>query len=137
MTVPLWCLLGFVAWTLLLLLGIGAWRSGEVLAGRAQANDFPSGERHGGEAYWRLNRAHLNCLEFLPLFGAVALVAAVAGVDTPTLDRLAVVVLVARVGQSSTHLVSTSHGAVLVRFTFFIAQVLSLVGMGAGIALAV
>jgi uncharacterized MAPEG superfamily protein len=137
MTVPLWCLLGYVAWTLLLLLGIGATRSAQVLTGARRANEFPSGERHGGDAYWRLNRAHLNCLEFIPLFAAVALVAAVAGVDTPALDRLAVVALVARVGQSTTHLASTSHHAVLVRFSFFVAQVLCLVGMGATLALAV
>ena len=68
MTVPLWCLLGYVAWTLLLLLGIGAARSAQVLTGARRANEFPAGERHGGDAYWRLNRAHLNCLEFIPLF---------------------------------------------------------------------
>lgn len=135
MTVPLWCLLGFVAWTLLLLLGIGAARSAQVLTGAKRANEFPAGERHGGDAYWRLNRAHLNCLEFLPLFGAVVLVAAVAGVDTPTLDWLATLVLVARVGQSTTHLLSTSHAAVLVRFSFFVVQVLCVVGIGATVAL--
>lgn len=136
MSVPLWCLLGFVAWTLLLLGAIGAWRSAEVLGGRKRANEFPSGERHGGELYWRLNRAHLNCLENLPLFASVVLTAAVVGIDSPTLDRLAQVFLIARVAQSTTHIASVSHHAVLVRFTFFLVQIVCLVAMGHRIALA-
>ena len=116
MTTPLWCLLGFVAWTLMLLLAIGIWRSFEVLSGAKRAGDFPSGERHGSNAYWRLNRAHINCLENLPLFGAVVLIAAVTGIGTPGLDRLAEAYLAARVGQSVTHLISVSDRAVLIRF---------------------
>ena len=58
MTTPLWCLLGFVAWTLALLLGVGFSRVGAVLRGEKKANEFPSGVPHGGDAYWRwLERA--------------------------------------------------------------------------------
>jgi uncharacterized MAPEG superfamily protein len=127
-TTPLWCLLGFVTWTLLLLAALAVARVSQVLAGERQANEFPSGVPHGGDAYWRLNRAHLNCVENLPLFGAVVLVASAAGVVAPALDTLAGVYLGARVGQSLVHLSSGSVTAVNVRFTFFLIQYACLVG---------
>lgn len=128
MTTPLWCLLGFVAWTLVLLLAIAVVRVGAVLSGRKKANEFASGVPHGGDAYWRLNRAHLNCLENLPIFATVVLVAAVAGVREPHLDTLARTYLGARVGQSIAHVSSGSVMAVNVRFTFFVVQVACVIG---------
>jgi len=128
MTTPLSCLLGFVLWTLVLLVGIACARVGAVLGGRAKPGDFPSGVPHGGDRYWRLNRAHLNCLENLPLFASVVLVATVAGVKVPALDTLARVYLGARVGQSVTHVASGGVVAINVRFTFFLVQLGCLVG---------
>jgi len=128
MTTPLWCLLGFVVWTLVLLLGVGFSRVGAVLSGQKKANEFPSGVPHGGDAYWRLNRAHMNCVENLPLFASVVLVATVAGVKAPLLDTLARVYLGARIGQSITHVSSGGVMAVNVRFTFFLVQVGCLIG---------
>jgi uncharacterized MAPEG superfamily protein len=128
MTTPLWCLLGFVVWTLVLLLGLGFSRVGAVLSGQKKANEFPSGVPHGGDAYWRLNRAHMNCVENLPLFASVVLVATVAGVKAPLLDTLARVYLGARIGQSVTHVSSGGVMAVNVRFTFFLVQVGCLIG---------
>jgi uncharacterized MAPEG superfamily protein len=123
MTTPLWCLAAFVAWTILLMAGIAVARVGAVLRGEKQANEFPSGVPHGGDAYWRLNRAHLNCTENLPLFGSVVLIAAAAGIASPTLDTAARLYLGARVGQSLAHVSSGSALAVNVRFTFFLVQV--------------
>ena len=134
MTTPLWCLLGFVAWTLVLLLGVGFSRVGAVLSGEKKANEFPSGVPHGGDAYWRLNRAHMNCVENLPLFASVVLVATVAGVRAPMLDTLARVYLGARIGQSVTHVSSGGVMAVNVRFTFFLVQIGCLVGFLTAIA---
>ena len=129
MTTPLWCLVGFVAWTLVLLLAIAFTRVGAVLTGAKKANEFPSGVPHGGDAYWRLNRAHMNCLENLPIFGALVLVTAVAGLRAPLLDTVAKVYLAARIGQSVTHVLSGSVIAVNVRFTFFVVQVACLIQM--------
>ena len=123
MTTPLWCLAAFVAWTILLMAGIAVARVGAVLRGEKQANEFPSGVPHGGDAYWRLNRAHLNCTENLPLFGSVVLIAAAAGIASPMLDTAARLYLGARVGQSLAHVSSGSALAVNVRFTFFLVQV--------------
>ena len=114
-------LLGFVSWTLLLLLGIGLMRSGLVLTGKRAANQFlPDGSDVSGFSN-RLCRAHANCFENLPVFAAVILLALVMGRNGIT-DPLALPFLGARIGQSLTHLVSTSHYAVLLRFALFLAQ---------------
>lgn len=128
MTTPLWCLLGFVAWTLVLLVALASVRVGAVLAGRAAPTDFPAGVPHGSDANWRLNRVHLNCIENLPLFASVVVVATFAGLRLPILDTLAQVYLGARIGQSVTHLISANPVAINVRFTFFLIQFACLVG---------
>ena len=66
----------------------------------------------------RLARAHANCLEGLPLFGGLMLIAVVAGRSAVT-DPLAWALLGARVVQSLIHLASTSPVAVMARFTAF------------------
>jgi len=128
-TTPLLCLFGFILWTVALLLAIAAVRVREILAGKARASDFTPGIPHGGDRYWRLNRAHMNCLENLPLFSAVVLTGAVIGADAPWLDRLAEFYLLARIGQSVTHISSGSDRAIQIRFAFFGVQLLCLLGM--------
>jgi uncharacterized MAPEG superfamily protein len=130
MTTPLWCLLGFVGWTLVLLVALAGVRVSKVLSGAARPGDFPAGVPHGSDAYWRLNRAHSNCLENLPLFASVVLITAVGGLGGPTLDTLARTYLAARVGQSLAHLSGGGSVAVNVRFTFFLVQLGCLVGVG-------
>jgi uncharacterized MAPEG superfamily protein len=70
---PLAALVLHAAWVLVLVLAIGAWRMGQVFAGQKKANEFPSGTQHGSDAYWRLNRAHMNTVENLPTFAALVL----------------------------------------------------------------
>jgi uncharacterized MAPEG superfamily protein len=129
MTTPLYALMGFFFWTMLLLTGIAVARTAQVLSGNATPSSFPAGVPHGSDPYWRLNRAHANCLENLPLFAAVVLTAAVAGVTSGTFDSLARVYVFARVGQSLAHLSSGSDVAINVRFTFFLVQVVAIVWM--------
>lgn len=126
MPVALGSLLGFVAWTLLLVLALVTWRSIEALLGRRRLDEFPAGVPHGTDTYWRLNRAHLNCVENLPAFAAVVLVAHAVGVSV---DPLAGAALAARVAQSLTHVASGRPAAVLVRGTFYVVQIGLLVGM--------
>lgn len=122
MTLSLYCLVGYVVWAMLLVVAIVALRGVEVLAGRKRVNEFPGGVQHGGDAYWRLYRAHANTVENLSLVAILVLTAAVAHVAGPTFDRLAAVALGARVAQSLVHISSGSSLAVSVRGTFFFAQ---------------
>ena len=129
MTTPLWCLLGFVAWTIILLFGLAGARLSQVATGAKQPNEFPSGVPHGSDAYWRLNRAHLNCVENLPLFASVVVVGTLAGLKAPLFDTFSQVYLAARIGQTVTHLSSGSVMAINVRFTFYLTQVGCLIGI--------
>jgi uncharacterized MAPEG superfamily protein len=114
-------LLGYAAWYLLLTLALTTVRSALVLSGRRAANAFAvDGSDVGGFAQ-RLTRARDNCYETLPIFAAIALGASLAGRLAVT-DPLALYVLYARIGQSATHLASTSVPAVFLRFGFFLVQ---------------
>lgn len=126
MSTALLSLLAFVAWTVLLALGIVVWRSVDALRGVRRLDEFPAGVPHGAEAYWRLNRAHLNCCENLPIFGAAVLVADRVGADP---GALCVAYVAARVLQGLVHLASGSPAAVLVRGTFFVVQLLCVLGV--------
>ena len=122
MAATLQALLGFIAWTLCLLVLMEAIRSWLVLSGAVPANGFTPDNANLSPFMQRLARAHANCLEGLPLFGGLMLVAVVAGRATVT-DPLAWVLLGARIVQSLIHLVSTSPSAVTARFTAFAVQV--------------
>lgn len=123
MTTPIYALMGFVFWTVFLVLAIGAARVMQVMRGETAVNGFPSGQPHGSDGYWRLNRAHMNCVENLPLFAAVVLSGHVTGLTDGTFATLAQVYVVARVLQSLLHVSSGSAMAVNLRFTCFVVQV--------------
>lgn len=122
MTVPLWCLLGFVIWMFGLLLNIGLDHFMAVGRAEAEPNELKADVPHGGERHWRLHRAHLNCVENLPAFATVVLVGTVVGIRSLVLDRLALVFLAARVCQSLTHVASASNRAVTIRLALFVTQ---------------
>lgn len=114
--------IGFIAWTLLLLVLMVSLRAGLVLSGKMKSNGFQADNANLSPFMQRLARAHANCIENLPLFGGLLLLAIVSGHSALT-DPLALALLAARVAQSSVHLVSTSVMAVNVRFTAYVVQV--------------
>jgi uncharacterized MAPEG superfamily protein len=116
-------LIAYALWAIALVLALAVVRTTTVLRGRAKANSFTAGTPHGGDAYWRLNRAHLNTLENLPIFGAIVLSGWVVGMESAIFNRLAVIVVAARMVQSLIHLVSGSVAAVSFRFAAFAVQV--------------
>ena len=130
MTTPLLCLLAFTAWTLgLVLVVIGPFRVGNVLLGRARANSFTPAVPHGPDWYQRAMRAHANCVENLPVFGALVLVGHVVGVRDGLFATLAMVVMGARVCQTAAHLSSGRSRVVNIRFGFFLTQVCAMMVM--------
>ncbi|HWT17051.1 MAG TPA: MAPEG family protein [Patescibacteria group bacterium] len=121
MSTSLHVLLGFIAWTLFLLLWMETVRSKLVVTGAVAPNAFDPANSTLSPFMQRLSRAHANCLEGLPIFGGLLLVAAVAGKASVT-DPLAPVLLGARVLQSVIHLASTAPAAVTARFLAFAVQ---------------
>lgn len=114
-------LIGFIGWTLALLILMEVIRSGLVATGRVPANGFSPDNANLSPFMQRLARAHANCLEGLPVFGGLLLVALVTE-RTAVTDGLAGVFLAARVVQSCIHLASVRAGAVKARFTAFAVQ---------------
>jgi uncharacterized MAPEG superfamily protein len=123
MGTTLTALLGFAAWYVLLSLVLGFFRVGLVFGGQKAANSFAVNGADLPGFGQRLTRARDNCYETLPVFAALALVATASG-RTAVTDPLAMWVLYARLGQSLTHIASTSVPAVLLRANLFFAQVL-------------
>ena len=114
-------LTGFIAWSLALLVLMEAIRSKMVLTGEVAANGFDPANSNLAPFMQRLARAHANCVEGLPIFGGLMLVALVTGRAEVT-DPLALWLLGARTVQSTIHLASLTSTAVTARFTFFAVQ---------------
>jgi uncharacterized MAPEG superfamily protein len=73
-TVPVWMLLGFAAWTVLLLIAtVGVYRWSRILTGAARVASFRADQIEGAGWYQRGTRAHANCIENLPVFAAIVI----------------------------------------------------------------
>lgn len=118
-------LIGFTLWTLGLGVFLTTYRSILVLLGKKKSNEFPAGIQHGSDFNWRLNRAHLNSLENLPLFMTVVFLTANLGMIDHFVNQAGLVILGARVLQSLIHLTSTNVLAVNIRFTFYMIQIVT------------
>ncbi len=114
----------YALWAMFLVLSVGAVRVGQVVGGKASPTGFPAGVPHGPEPYWRLNRAHMNTVENLPIFATVVLTGWAANAISPAFNMLAVIVVSARAAQSLIHISSGSVHAVNLRFTAFTVQLL-------------
>ncbi|MCB1307401.1 MAG: MAPEG family protein [Leptospiraceae bacterium] len=121
-------ILGFVLWTISINLMIIGWRSVRVFSGASKINAFPADEKHGPDWYRRMLRAHANCVENLPFFGLVFVMALILDI-TGVSDRVALIVLAARIAQSVLHFISTSALAVTIRFTFYSVQLILILWM--------
>ncbi|HEY6983694.1 MAPEG family protein [Reyranella sp.] len=115
-------LLGFVAWTLILLIVMEGLRVRLVMTGSVAANAFTPDNANLSPFMQRLARAHANCVETLPVV-ATLLIAALIGGRTAVTDPLAPWLLVARLVQSGAHLASLSVVAVNLRFAAFVVQI--------------
>ena len=80
-------------WTLLLLLlTVGIYRWSRIFAGSVPIKDFPADASGGAAWYQRATRAHANCIENLPVFGAIVFGLYAANATGALVDALAVTV---------------------------------------------
>jgi len=112
---------GFVAWSLLLLVLMELIRTYLVVTKAVPANEFQPDNANLSPFMQRLARAHANCIEGLPIFGGLMLIAVFSGKSGLT-DPLAYTFLAARILQSAIHLISLSEAAVFLRFSAFAVQ---------------
>ena len=114
-------LLGFIGWTLVLIVAVELARVYLVLATGRKVTQFNPDGADISPFMHRLARAHANCVENFPIFGGLLLLALLTN-QTHITNPLAPYFLAARLAQSLTHLVSTRALAINIRFAFFAAQ---------------
>lgn len=115
-------LLGFTGWTLLLVALVFGYRGFRLLTG-TPINSWSRGAKSVDDPVFmkRVEDAHANALENLPIFAVLVLSAAAMG-ELEAINALAPYVLYARVGQSLVHLSGTNQLQVLIRATFWSVQ---------------
>ena len=131
MTTPFMALLGFALWTLLILfVFVGPYRWLRILSGRTPASHWTADPNAGSGFYPRAMRAHMNCIENLPVFGAIVYAIDRVGLDSPAVNALALAVPAARVAQSTVHIaLEQTDTVIFVRFGFYFAQILAMLAM--------
>ena len=94
-----------------------------LTGGQEKANAWTRGQPNTNDANFirRVGDAHLNCLETLAVFGAIALAAFLQG-KVSSIDHLAPYMVYLRMGQVLVHLSGTSQAQVFVRANFFAGQ---------------
>ena len=129
MPIPIWMLLGFTAWTVLLLLStIGVYRWNRILTGQTPIKEFRADQVEGADWYRRSMRAHANCIENLPVFGSVVFALYVSQLSGATISYLCITVLVARVMQSLVHVcLEQTNTVAAMCFIFFFVQIVCFV----------
>ena len=136
MGTPVWVLLGFAGWTLLILFStVGVYRWSRILTGRATVREWHANEDQGAAWYRRAMRAHMNCIENLPVYAAIVVAIMATGVTSPWLDGLAVALLVLRIAHSLWHIILEQTEVVAtIRFALYFLQILILFAMGIFVA---
>ncbi|MDB5827090.1 MAG: putative rane protein [Variovorax sp.] len=103
-------LISFIGWSLLLLILIEIFRSRLVVQGAIAANEFQPDNLNLSPFMQRLDRAHANCLEGIPVFGGLLLIAIATG-RTSVTDGLAPWFLAARIFQACADAACTMFSA--------------------------
>ena len=112
----------FISWALALLILMEILRTKLVLAKKTVVTYFVPDNSNLSPFMQRLARAHANCIEGIPIFGGLMLIA-IATDRTSVTNSLALVLLAARITQSLIHLSSSSSTAINLRFLAFAVQV--------------
>ena len=139
MTIPVWILLAFAVWTLLILMvGVATYRWKSILFGEASFDSYAEYEVSGDAWHKRGMRAHANCVEFLPVYAGITVAIYAAGLDTTTLDVLAIVFFIGRILHSLVHLLFEQTNIVVAfRSLFTHVEVFAMLGMAGVVAFSV
>ena len=106
-------LIGYISWTMLLLLVLAGYRT--VLSKKMKTLKFAADGSDVPDLGNRITRAQANCSESFAIIGGTLLLA-IATSSTAITDGLAYVLLAARLAQSIVHMLSTSNVAIQIRF---------------------
>jgi uncharacterized MAPEG superfamily protein len=114
-------LIGMVMWSVALTFGLVFTRTAAIMRKDKALNEFQADGRDMNPFGLRMTRSHANSLEFLAVSVGLMLLAIATG-HTDITDKLAMIVLYCRIGQSVVHIISTAVPMVMVRATLFSVQ---------------
>jgi uncharacterized MAPEG superfamily protein len=125
--IPAWVLLAFAVWTVLLLFGtVGVYRWSRILTGRIPIREFKADQVEGRDWYKRAMRAHANCVENLPVLGALVFALYISGTGGKGVDAASLLIIAARLPQSLVHVCFVQTNSVVsLRFGFYFLQAAS------------
>jgi uncharacterized MAPEG superfamily protein len=121
MNATILALAGYIAWIMVLLLSLAAYRGIYNQSQKRSSLVFKADGSDVSDLGQRLTRAHLNSVECFGFIGGVMLLA-IATNSSAITNGLALIVLGARVLQSIVHVMSISNPAIYARFVFFLLQ---------------
>jgi uncharacterized MAPEG superfamily protein len=136
MNVPVLVLLACAGWTLSTLFGsVGVYRWSHIFARRVAIAEWRADIPEGSDWYRRAMRAHMNCVENLPIYGAIVAALIVAGLRSHFIDGLSVAMLAARIGQTMVHvLLAPTNTSASLRFALYVVQLICMIAMGVATA---
>lgn len=123
MNYPLWVLAVYIAWAMLILMSMFIARTRHLASGGSYA-DF--GKQDSSLLIYRLSRAHLNCLENLPLYIGVVVIIQARGVSNTIIDAFCFLYIVFRVAHSLIHILNINP---ILRFGCLLGQIVCLFGL--------
>ncbi len=136
MNIPVLVLLALAVWTLFTLtVTVGVYRWRRILTGRSSIAEWRADLPQDSEWYQRGVRAHMNCVENLPVYTAIVIAVIATGSHGVILDRLAVAILAARVAQTLVHItLPPTNPAAALRFALYFVQVACMLTMAGLVA---
>lgn len=123
MNYPLLTLAIFVAWTMIILMSMFIARTRHLTNGGSYA-DF--GKQDSALLIYRFSRAHINCIENLPLFIGAVVIIQLREVASIFIDALCVAYIVFRIAHSLIHIMNINP---ILRFACLLGQIVCLSGL--------
>lgn len=111
----------YIAWTMLLLLGLAIYRTVSNQKNKRTSLKFDPSGSDVSDFGQRLTRAHANCYESA-IFVVAPMLLALATSSAVITNGLALIMVAARIAQSCVHIASTSNMMITVRFVLFLVQ---------------
>lgn len=124
MTMPLWSLVIFILWMIVVVALLLIVRSRHLAAG-GSPQDF--GKPNDASLMWRLFRVQSNLVENLPLYLGVVFLLTVRGVSGNAIDSLVVIYIIFRLLHSIIHIVGANPNLRLVSLLVQFSCLVSLV----------
>ena len=123
MNYPLWTLAIFIAWTMLILMSMFVSRTRHLANGGSYA-DF--GKQDSSLLIYRFSRAHINCIENLPLFIGVVVIIQIRDLSGTLINIFCTAYILLRIAHSIIHILNINP---ILRFGCLLGQIICLFGL--------